>query len=127
MSFSVLEKTTQQYTASFLDETGVAIPATTLNSLSLTLYDRTTGAIINNRNQQNALNANNVIVSSSGGLTWTMQPADNPILVDGNAQELHFALWEWTYGNSGGSSGGAGPKAGKAQAAFSVVNITKVS
>lgn len=126
MAFSVIEKTTQQYTASFVDELGVGITSGTLNTLALTLYDKVTGTKINSRNQQNTLNANDVAVSSSGLLTWTMQPIDNAIITDGLSQELHLALWEWTYGAAGGSSGGTGPKAGKAQAAFSIVNLTNV-
>ena len=119
-AFSVLEKTTQLYTATFYDETGAVIPVASLNTLVLTLYDSVTLVAINSRTQQNILNANNVTVTSSGLLTWTMQPADNPILNTSLAQELHIALFEWTY--TGGTS-----KAGKHQAAFYVVNLAKVT
>ena len=120
MAFSVLEKTTQLYTANFVDETGVGIPSASLNTLTMTLYDAITNAAINARSTQNILNANNVTVSSSGLLTWTMQPNDNAILNAGLAQELHFALFQWTW--TSGTS-----KAGKHQAAFSVVNLANVA
>jgi len=120
MAFSVLEKTTQLFTGNFVDETGVAIPAASLSTLTLTLYDVVSGTKINSRNVQNVLNANNVTVSSSGGLTWTMQPADNPIISTALPNELHVALWEWTYG-------AGGTKAGKHETGFSIKNLTNVT
>lgn len=120
MAFSVLEKTTQLYTASFVDETGVGVGSTQLVSLTLTLYLATNPAtMINSRSTQNVLNANNVTVSSSGLMTWTMQPLDNAIIDGSLAQELHLALFQWTYGSSGS-------KAGKHQVGFSVVNLQNV-
>ena len=92
--FNVREKTTRRYTAVLKDETGVAIGGGTLSSLKLTLYNRADGSIINARNQQNALNANGVTVDSSGNLTWTMEPADNPIIDATLSYEEHAALFE---------------------------------
>ena len=92
--FTVREKTTRRYTAVLKDETGAAIGSGTLSSLKLTLYNKADGSIINTRNQQNVLNANGVTVDSSGNLTWTMDPADNPVIDAVKDYEEHVALFE---------------------------------
>ena len=92
--FTLREKTTRRYTAALKDETGAAIGSGTLSSLKLTLYNRADGAIINSRNQQNVLNLNGVTVDASGNLTWTMDPADNPIIDAALSYEEHIALFE---------------------------------
>lgn len=92
--FSVRERTTRRYTAVLKDETGAVIGSGTLSSLKLTLYNRADGSIINTRNQQNVLNANGVTVDASGNLTWTMDPADNPIVDATLSYEEHVALFE---------------------------------
>jgi len=92
--FNVREKTTRRYTAALKDETGALIGGGALSSLKLTLYNRADGSILNARNQQNALNANGVVVDSNGTLTWTMDPADNPIVDATQSYEEHVALFE---------------------------------
>lgn len=119
MAFSVLERTTNIFTANIVDETGAGIAATSLASLTLTLYDAASLSIINARSSQNILNANGVVVTSSGGLTWTMAPADNPVVDDTLPLELHLALFTFAYGTSGS-------KVGRHQEGFSVVNLTFV-
>ena len=92
--FNVREKTTRRYTAVLKDETGAAVGSGSLSSLKLTLYNKVDGAIINTRNQQNVLNLNGVTVDASGNLTWTMDPADNPIIDTTLSYEEHVALFE---------------------------------
>lgn len=94
----VLEKTTPRYTAVLRDDTGAAIPAASLVTLTLSLYvvktDGTIG-IVNSRNAQNVLNANNVTVDANGNLVWSVQVADTT-LVETLPFERHIALWTWT-------------------------------
>jgi hypothetical protein len=85
-------------TGTLTDEAGAAVPAAQLTTLTLTLYDKVTGSIINGRNAQNVLNANGVTVSAAGALAWTMDPLDNPIVTAGSSKERHVALFKWTYG-----------------------------
>ncbi len=95
------EHETARYTSIVKDDVGVAIPAADLTTLTLTLYqksDRTT--IINSRDAQNILNANNVTVDSSGNLVWLMQPADNIVSDQDLDKESHIALFQYTW-NSG--------------------------
>lgn len=118
-TFSLNERITARYTATVKDETGIAIPAASLTTLTLTLYNRADGSIINSRNAQDVLNANNVTVDSAGLITWTMQPADNPIVDDTREIERHVALWVWTYSS--------GTKTGRHETEFDVENFAKVA
>jgi len=88
------------------DDLGVPIGSGSLNTLTLSLYDKRTGTVINSRNNLNALNANNVTVYSSvqgSGTTaytvlWEVQPADNA-LVGTRELEPHRAIFEYTWGS----------------------------
>lgn len=113
------EKTTHVYTATIKDENGTVVPAASLTTLTLTLYAKQSGTIINSRSAQNILNANNVTVNSSGVLTWTMQPDDNAIVNSALLTESHIALFEWTYSS--------GSKYGKHEIELVVSNLTKVT
>ncbi len=102
----ILEGTTATYTATLQDENGDAIPSASLSALTLTYYDLASGDIINSRNAQNVLGANNVTVhATSGLLTWSIQAEDTVINGSKHAHtvEPHIALFEWT--TTGGSSG----------------------
>lgn len=74
------EGCTARYQTQFKGETGATIHA--LTTLTLTLYDDSTGTIINSRNQQNVLDQNNVVFSGNT-IIWTLQPADNIIVTTG--------------------------------------------
>lgn len=92
------------YTATMKDEDGNAIPLTSINSLTLTLFDAGSGDIINSRNAQDVLNANQVTVhATSGLLTWNALPADNPIIDTRKAPgslEQHIALFRVSYSSN---------------------------
>ena len=115
----VRERSTALYGAVIQDETGEVIPASTLTTLTLTLYDLATAAVINSRSSQNVLNANNVTVSSGGVLVWTMQAADNNIIgrTPIDSYENHRALFEWTWSS--------GARAGSHEVIIEVLNIGK--
>ena len=79
--------------ATLRDEAGAPVTAASVASLTLTLYDQATRAIINGRRAQNALNANNVTMGVSDGLvTWAVQPSDTTCVSGGN-EEVHVALF----------------------------------
>lgn len=105
LSFPIDEKTSGQYTAVLVGNDGVTpLPAATLITLVLTLYvikaDGTDG-IVNGRNAQNVLNANNVTLSAGGLLTWVIQVLDTT-LVEDIPFERHVALFEWTWAAGAG-------------------------
>lgn len=95
---SASERTSAQYTATLQDALGVAIPLAVIVSAVLTLEDVATSTIINSRNAQNVLNANNVTIhATSGLLTWSIQPEDNPIVTSSEEYELHRAVFSVVY------------------------------
>lgn len=120
---TVLEATSFLYTAYLKDETDTVIPLSALGTITLTLYNKADGSIINNRNAQNVKNTNQVTIhATSGLLTWTAKPADNPIVdttLDAGETEEHIALFQWTY-NSGADGG-------KHELSIHVQQLTKVS
>ncbi len=89
-------------TISFIlkDENDVVIPLSAVTSLTLTFKDKKTKGIINSRNAQNVLNANeHTLHATSGLLTWNMTANDNPIInadiAPGDIEE-HLAEYVWT-------------------------------
>lgn len=114
----VAEASTSLITATIQDESGAVLPDTSLTTLTLTLFDEATDAVINAQSGTDILNANNGTVDGAGLLTMLLQATDNPIVTVGRPDpiEWHVALFEWTYGT----------KSGKHEVAFPVRNLTKV-
>lgn len=119
LSDGVPEKTTARLTAVLKDEADAVVGSAALTTLTLTLYDERTGAILNLRNQQSVLNANGGAVDANGNLTMTLAVADNAIQNTDLKREMHVALFEYTWS--------AGAKAGRYEIAFPVDNLTKVA
>ena len=95
------ENATSEYTATLKDKSGAVIPAADITALTLTLYLQSNSAtLINSRDAQNVLNTNNVTVSSSGVLVWSMQKADNEVVDQDLDKELHIGLFQYSW-NSG--------------------------
>lgn len=93
-TFDVLEQTTPRYTATVTDDAGNAIGAGSLLTLLLTVYViKSDGTITYLRNDQNALNANNVTLDNAGALVWQVQIADTT-LVEAVPFEMHWVLWQ---------------------------------
>jgi len=92
------EEATAIITATVRDLDDVGIPAASLDSLVVTLYDDLSDDIINTRDAQDILNANGGTVNSAGGLTLRLDPADTVIVDDAQDVETHVALleWQWT-------------------------------
>jgi len=98
------EGETATYTASLQDENGAPVSSASLSGARLTYYSVHTGAIINGRNNQNILNANNVTISAGGALAWKLQEADVRIsdapIADG-AVVSHRAVFVFEWLDSG--------------------------
>jgi len=118
----ILEKTTPVYTATLVDESDQPITLASITTITLTLYDRQTGAIINTRTAQDIKNANQVTIhATSGLLTWSMVSADTAIQnadLPAESLEEHVALFQWVL-----TSG----KVGKYECSFDIVQVEKVS
>ena len=116
------ERTTSVYTATVQDEDGVAIPGTSLSTLTLTLYDQGSRQIINGRSAQSVLGTasplNGGQVNGSGAFTMIFDPEDNAFVGTGDT-EVHVALFRYTYDSA--------TKAGQQRVFFTVVNEPKVT
>lgn len=99
VSFPVLEQTTGVVTATVVANDMVTpLPAASLLTLTLSLYViKADGSIqvVNSRNVQNVLNANGVVVTAGGLLTWSYVAADTT-LVESVPFERHIAIFAWT-------------------------------
>ena len=106
---SVNEGSAAKYTATLKDPAGSAVTLSNLTTLEMVLYNQRTGAVSNSRGSvsgssytfQNVKNLQNVTFhSSSGLLTWNMQPGDNVIvdttLAPGES-ETHVAVFKFVY------------------------------
>ena len=104
----VLEETSAVFTATLLsDKTDPdsTISSANLSSLTLTLYDKCTGTILNSRENQNVLNANNCTVDVNGLFTWNIQADDNQIVsttLDAGEYEEHVGLLTWVWSSGQG-------------------------
>lgn len=95
----VPEDSSRTVTFYLKDNAGVVVPLADIATAELTLYDLLTyipgtspAGVINGRDAQNVLNDNNVDIHVTSGLvTWSMQPEDNPIITEKRAVERHIA------------------------------------
>lgn len=90
------------------DETGAAVALASLSTLTLTLYDRASDAIINSRNAQSIKNVNGgTFHATSGAFTLTLSAADNVIVTPRapGTFETHLGLIQATWSAGGYWSG----------------------
>ena len=95
------EGSTAKYTLPQLqDEDGVSVLLADIDSLTITLCNEADGTEINSRTDQNALNANNVVVTIGGALTFNIQPADTvpvDVLLSSDSIEVHRATFKMQF------------------------------
>lgn len=99
------EESSALYVAYLRDPEGEPVTLAQLTGLELTLFDPDTGAIVNGRDDQNALNANDVTVEdvedgeeTIAKVSWQIQPEDT-VIVDGSKlkekRSAHFKfVWD---------------------------------
>lgn len=120
-SYPVKEKQTGVYSFTIRDEAGLAIAASQLTAVLLTLHVPGTGAIVNSRENQDVLNDNQVTISEAGLVTWTQQVADMTIQDTNLAEETHRALFYFTW-QSGGQ-----PRSHPHEVEFVLENLDKLT
>lgn len=97
--------TTPVVTAQIVDANQVGIPAANLNSLTLSIVDSATGAIINDVSQVDILNTGRGTVDASGNMTITLLEGDTSLSEAPGVQLIQRSLVvDWSY-NSGVSLG----------------------
>ena len=85
-------------TATLVDIGNTPIVKASLQTLTLTLRNASDLTVINGRNAQDILDANDGAVAADGTVTIKLGPADNPIV--GSAEygiEDHHATMRWTW------------------------------
>ena len=112
------EGATLVHAATLQDEAGVAIPLASLTTVTLTIYNQRTSAIVNARDETDIKNAGPGAVSAGGVLTLTLTPADMAIVDAALPREPRVALIAWTYAS--------GAKAGHGEIIFDVLNLVRV-
>lgn len=110
------EGTSQTLTGSLLDQNKAPIAAADLSTMTMTLFDAGTAAIINGRDDTDILGVNGGSVLA-GAWQLDLTPEDMVILASANKTEVHVLLVEWTATNG---------KKGKAVVILTVDNLTKV-
>tara|TARA_R100001143_G_C3342797_1_gene125193 strand:+ start:62 stop:655 length:594 start_codon:yes stop_codon:yes gene_type:complete len=81
------EGSTAFYRAAIVDENGVRINSSDIDSITLTLYDVASGSVINSRTEQDVNGANNgTYVSSNAGITGASNA--DPIVITSTAHGL---------------------------------------
>jgi|SRR6185437_2023727 len=113
---SVAAGATAVYTGQLQDEDGNPISAGQLGSLTLSIVDTFSGAVVNNASQVNILNADRGTVDAQGNLTVTLETGDTALLVAADKREYRSLVFDWTY------DGGA--KSGRHQADFLIEALT---
>lgn len=99
----VEELASAKVTGVIKDQDGVAVPDTSIDEILMTLYEPSSGTIINGREAITALNDNEVTIDASGNLVFSVEPADNIIVGSAVAVgdvESHTAHFVWSTGGS---------------------------
>lgn len=117
MSPAIAERVTSRITGVLYDHLGAVLPAASLTTLTLTLYDILTGNILNSVSAVNILNTGRGTVDTAGNMEIVLLPADNLLNNTALASERHIALIEWTWGS--------GARSGAREVEFTVSNVLK--
>jgi len=99
---------------------GVAIAKNNLTTLKVTLFDRASSTLINARNLQDVLDANNGAVATDGTLTLRLGPLDNIVVSTAmpiGGLEEHIARFTWTWND------GISTRTGQEEVAFDVKKL----
>ncbi len=127
----VNERSSKVVTFTILDDAGLPVPVSAISVATLTLYDFQTGqiggspqvGILNNRQDQDVLNANDVTIDSAGLVTWIMQPEDNIISTERRQIERHRAMFSFTWSIGSPTIAGASTY----ECEIEVVNLRKAA
>lgn len=122
-TFTVNEGQSFDFTITPTDPDGNTIDANNLASLTVTLYDDATNAVINSRNGQNILGANGGTIEVDNTVTMRLDPADNVIVGSASEDETenHVARFEYTYND------GQQVRTGSEERLFAVRKLAVVS
>jgi hypothetical protein len=106
------------FTADLTKDDGTALGPTALETLTLTLYDVATNAIINAVDHVDIKNTGRGSLDAAGHLIVSLESADNPIVTTALPKEKHKALIIGTWADGTGYT--------SQEILFTVANINKV-
>jgi hypothetical protein len=102
--------------AQFVDKDGVTpIPAAVLTTLTLSIVDTGSKAIVNGVSARPILNADRGTVDNQGNLTIALQALDTALLNAADEQEFRSLVIDWTYN--------AGANVGRCQVNFVIAGL----
>lgn len=122
---TMLEGTTGLYSFALVDEEDEGIDGSFLTTLTLTLYDGESLTVVNNRQDQDILNANDGSIETDPGppltttVTVELQPADTVILNEHRVKEYRVLSFRWTWDS--------GRRVGRHVVQFGVENVLLVT
>lgn len=119
---TIAERGTGKLTGTLTDEAGAPVSVANVQTLTLTLYERESGSLVNPGGRpagQDIKNANGGTLDTSGAFALVLSDLDHAILDTTRAYELHYALVQWTL------TGGAKP--GRQRFRIAVENQRKVT
>lgn len=87
---------TPLYRAVIVDPYGTGIPAGDFSSLTLTIVDTLTGAIVNDCDAVNILNTGRGTVSDAGALQIALESGDTILTMGSQAQRSMIIKWSYT-------------------------------
>jgi hypothetical protein len=94
---------TPVYTATIVDEYGAPVAAADLDTLTLSIVDTATKAVVNSASSVDILNTGRGTVDDAGLLTVRLLAADTA-LAAGVSEAMRSLVFGWTY-NGGASAG----------------------
>lgn len=95
---------TPAYSVQLIDGYGNGIPAAALNTLTLTICDTSTRAIVNSCQDANILNTGRGTIDDAGNLLVQLLSSDTALEVESDPYEYRSLVLVWTY-NSGAGQG----------------------
>jgi hypothetical protein len=103
------------YLGQIVDEAGNPLGAASLASLTMSIVDTGSGAIVNGVDQLDILNAGRGSIDAQGNMVVTLEPGDTGLLNASDQTEERSLIIDWNYG--------AG-RAGRHQVDFSVTALS---
>lgn len=76
MDFAITEGSTPEYAVTIVDGNAETVGVAAITATRLTFYNVHSGAIVNDRWNQNIKNAHDVTISAEGAVNWKLQEAD---------------------------------------------------
>lgn len=76
---------------------GVALEEGNLESLTVTLLNKSDNSVINSRNEQNIINANGGTIDEEGNFTFTLSASDNILLDESARTEEHILIFKFSW------------------------------